>query len=132
MMKTFLKFALLIVVVAVFVFIQQRNEKAKDKKHEITKNEEVVSDIPDLEKQMEITYLLMPNEDESWGYEIRIAEKPYIMQTIIPGIKGKIGFKNKDDAEKVALLVVEKLENGEKLPSVSKEELKKMEIILND
>ena len=52
-----------------------------------------------------------------------------IHQTSIPALPGDEGFKTKADAEKVALLVIDKIKRGEMPPTVSVEEMKKLKVI---
>jgi hypothetical protein len=52
-----------------------------------------------------------------------------IHQTSAPGLPGNEGFKTKADAEKVALLVIDKIEKGEMPPTISIEEMKKLNVI---
>jgi hypothetical protein len=52
--------------------------------------------------------------------------KILIHQPSKPGLPGSEGFKTKAAAEKVAKLIVTKIKNGEILPNVTTEELKKL------
>jgi hypothetical protein len=53
----------------------------------------------------------------------------YIEQASIPVIKGNAGFSTKEEAEKVAMLVIEKIKKGEMPPTISIEELSEMKIV---
>jgi len=55
-----------------------------------------------------------------------------IHQASIPGIPGNDGFKAKSDAKKVALLVIEKLKKGEMPPTVTLDEMKKLNVFLTN
>ena len=55
--------------------------------------------------------------------------KLLIHQTSIPALPGNEGFKTKQDAEKVVLLVIDKIKRGEMPPTVTIEELKKLKVI---
>lgn len=66
--------------------------------------------------------------DKGWGYSILVDNKLYIQQDIIPAITGNQGFATKDDATKVAKLVLKKMAADEK-PIVTKEDLKQLGII---
>ena len=66
--------------------------------------------------------------DKGWGYSIIIDNKVFIRQDIIPAVEGNQGFATKEDATKVAELVLNKLKNKEK-PIVKKEDLKQLGII---
>ena len=64
-----------------------------------------------------------------WGYEILANGKPYIRQLFIPAIEGRHTFKTKEDALTVGNKVIEKMKQGEQLPSLSIEELKQMGVL---
>ncbi|HUR30665.1 MAG TPA: DUF4907 domain-containing protein [Saprospiraceae bacterium] len=76
----------------------------------------------------EITHLIINVPDNKFGYYILLDGNIYIEQKTIPAIEGNTGFATKEDAEKVALLVIEKIKEGELPPTVSVEELKQMGI----
>jgi len=61
-----------------------------------------------------------------WGYDICKNEKVIIHQTNIPAINGNLAFKTKDNAQKTAELVVEKLKNNVFPPSLTKEEVEQI------
>jgi hypothetical protein len=67
-------------------------------------------------------------QPEGWGYSISEKGKRIIDQQTIPGVPGNQGFQTSDDAQKVAELVIEKLEKGVFPPTVSEEELQKLGI----
>jgi hypothetical protein len=75
------------------------------------------------------TYKIIPSICSTWGYDIYKGEKKLIHQANIPGIPGNEGFKKKSDAEKVARLVIKKLEKGEMPPSVTIDEMKKLKVL---
>jgi hypothetical protein len=64
-----------------------------------------------------------------WGYEILANGTPYIRQLFIPAVEGRHVFKTKEDALKVGSKVIEKMKQGEQLPSLSVEELKQMGVL---
>jgi len=74
-------------------------------------------------------FKIISSKNNTWGYDILKKNILFIHQTSIPGLPGNEGFKIKSDAEKVAKLVIEKLEKGEMPPSVTQEELKKMKVL---
>ena len=67
-------------------------------------------------------------QPEGWGYSISEKGKRIIDQQTIPGVPGNQGFLTSEDAQKVAELVIEKLEKGAFPPTVSEEELQKLGI----
>jgi hypothetical protein len=75
------------------------------------------------------TYRIITKPDKTYGYEIVVNDKTLIRQNTIPGQQGVQGFKRKNDAEQVALLVIKKLQLGIMPPTINKEELKQLNII---
>jgi hypothetical protein len=69
------------------------------------------------------TYRIIPSEGNTYGYDISINNKLLIHQPNIPGMEGNKGFEKKSDAEKVARLVIKKIQKGIMPPTVEKKEL---------
>jgi hypothetical protein len=67
-------------------------------------------------------------QPEGWGYIISEKGKQIIDQKTIPGVPGNQGFRTSEEAQKVAELVIEKLEKSVFPPTVSEEELQKIGI----
>ena len=61
-----------------------------------------------------------------WGYDICKDKKAIIHQPTIPAINGNVAFKTKENANKTAELVVEKLKNNVFPPSLTKEEVEQI------
>jgi hypothetical protein len=76
----------------------------------------------------DITYRIIPSEANTYGYDISIKKKLLIHQPSIPGMGGNKGFAKKSDAEKVARLVIKKLQKGMMPPTVEKKELDSLKI----
>ncbi|KAA9037212.1 DUF4907 domain-containing protein [Ginsengibacter hankyongi] len=74
------------------------------------------------------TYRIIPSEGNTYGYDISINNKLLIHQPNIPGMSGNKGFEKKSDAEKVARLVIKKLQQGMMPPTVEKKELDSLKI----
>ena len=74
------------------------------------------------------TYRIIPSEGNTYGYDISINDKLLIHQPNIPGMGGNKGFAKKSDAEKVAILVIKKLQEGMMPPTVEKKELDSLKI----
>lgn len=64
------------------------------------------------------------------GYDIFDGDKAIIHQTTIPGEQGIDGFVNDEEAERVADMVVKKLEAGGGFPTISHDELVALGITL--
>ena len=84
-----------------------------------------------LKKERGYAYIqLQPIEvPTGWGYEISANGKPYIRQQFIPAIEGHHAFKTKEDAITVGSKVVEKMKQGEQLPTITIDELKQMGVL---
>ena len=52
-----------------------------------------------------------------------------IHQTNAPALPGNEGFKTKEDASEVALLVLAKIKKGEMPPTISIDEMKRLNVI---
>jgi Domain of unknown function (DUF4907) len=61
--------------------------------------------------------------DNTWGYDIFDADKLLIHQPHIPAMSGNIGFTTVAQAERVAAVVVTKMQQGESLPTMSAKEI---------
>lgn len=64
------------------------------------------------------------------GYDVYNGSKRMIHQTSIPGEQGNEGFSSREDAEKVAKLVVHKLELNQGFPTISRNDLDSLGIVL--
>jgi hypothetical protein len=62
---------------------------------------------------------------DGWGYKIKIKNRDFIYQPFIPGIAGGKAFPDKKTATRAGNLVKKKLESH-KLPSLTKEDIKKI------
>lgn len=65
-----------------------------------------------------------------WGYDILVDDKIFIHQESIPVVKGRNGFSRREQAEKTAQLIINKMERG-KPPTVTIFELQKI-FTMND
>lgn len=74
------------------------------------------------------TYEAYKNPDQTFGYNILQNNKKLIHQPSIPGRQGMKGFKSESDARSVALLMITKLKRGIMPPTVTEDELKKLNI----
>lgn len=76
-----------------------------------------------------LTYNIIDAPNNTFGYDVFVDGKLLIHQLNIPAMPGVEGFKTKEDAIKVAELVMSKIGLGEMPPTVSTEELKNIGII---
>ncbi len=76
-----------------------------------------------------LTYKIIPAANNTFCYDVLADGKILIHQPSKPGLPGNEGFKTKADAEKVATLIITKIKNGEMPPSVTTDELKKLNVL---
>lgn len=76
-----------------------------------------------------LTYRIINGVNNTYCYDIYAEDKLMIHQPSIPGLPGNEGFKTKKSAENVAQLVIDKIKKGEMPPSVTVEEMKKLNAI---
>jgi hypothetical protein len=85
--------------------------------------------MPVVQKQVsppakgKISYKITMASDHSFGYDIYRDGRLLIHQPVIPCVAGTKGFRNKSDAQKTALLVIQKIRHGIMPPTVSKNEM---------
>ncbi|AWV98075.1 DUF4907 domain-containing protein [Arcticibacterium luteifluviistationis] len=69
------------------------------------------------------SYKVLELDKDQFGYEIRKDNQLLISQNYIPGRAGNSSFSNSKDAEKVASLMISKLENGVFPPTINLSEI---------
>jgi hypothetical protein len=105
---------------------QQANKSKKKSTQKSAQNNQKTPEFPSSEsfKNAKLTYKIIPAPNNTWCYDIFKDGSMCIHQNSIPGVAGINGFTTKEKAEKVAQLVVTKIQNGEMPPTVSLEEMK--------
>ena len=95
---------------------------------ETPKNENVGASFPSGErfKGANLTYNIIPAANNTWCYDILMEGRMFIHQPSAPGLPGNEGFKTREAAAKVAELVISKMKKGEMPPSITIEEMKKL------
>lgn len=78
--------------------------------------------------QAELSYRVIDAPNGTFGYDILSDGRLFIHQTNIPGQPGNEGCRTKEQAEKLAILIVGKMKKGEMPPTVTTEELKGLNI----
>lgn len=76
-----------------------------------------------------LTYNIIDAPNNTFCYDIYSGGKLTIHQTSKPGLPGNEGFKTKEDAIKVAELVMYKIRKGEMPPTVTEAEMKELGVI---
>ena len=75
-----------------------------------------------------ITYKVFKQTNKTYGYDIYSDGHRIIHQPAIPGRPGNSGFRKKNDARKIALLVVEKMTKKIMPPSVTLHEMDSLKV----
>ncbi len=76
-----------------------------------------------------LTYTITSAYNQTFCYDIYMNRKIIIKQSSVPGLNGREGFKTKESAEKIAKLVIDKINNGIMPPSITIDELKKLNVL---
>ena len=76
-----------------------------------------------------LSYKIIPAANHTFCYDVLADGKVLIHQPSKPGLPGNEGFKTKADAEKVAKLIITKIKKGEMPPSITTNELKKLNVL---
>ena len=77
----------------------------------------------------QLTYKIIPVANNTFCYDVLADGKILIHQPSKPGLPGNEGFKTRASAEKVAQLIITKIKKGEMPPSVTTDELKKLNVL---
>jgi hypothetical protein len=76
-----------------------------------------------------LTYKIIDTPKHTWCYDVFADGRLMIHQTSVPALPGNEGFGTKEDATKVALLVIAKIKKGEMPPTISIDEMKQLNVI---
>ena len=98
-----------------------------------TQQQDPAAQFPDgsAYRNSSLTYIIIDAPNNTFCYDVYVDGRLTIHQTSIPGLPGNNGFKTKDDAAKVAELVMYKIRNGEMPPTVTAEEMKNVGVKLD-
>lgn len=75
------------------------------------------------------TYKIISSVSNTYGYDIYANGALRIHQPFVPATQGNTGFATKQAAEKIARLAISKMERGQALPTISREEMKKLKAL---
>src|SRR5438093_13144845 len=75
------------------------------------------------------TYKIIDAPNNTFCYDVYVDGRLMIHQSSAPGLPGNEGFKTKADAIRVVQLVIDKMRKGEMPPTVSIDEMKKLNVI---
>jgi len=80
---------------------------------------------------VEFTFEIIPAPNNTYGYSIIMGGRTLIHQPNAPALPGVEGFKTREDAQKVAEFVIEKIRRHDFPPSVSVRELDSLGVFHN-
>lgn len=125
-MKKHLLIFVLFLVSSISLIAQPTNKSKKKSPQKNAQNNQKTPEFPSSEsfKNSKLTYKIISAPNNTWCYDIFKDGNICIHQNSIPGVAGINGFTTKEKAEKVAQLVVTKIQKGEMPPTVSQEEMK--------
>jgi hypothetical protein len=75
-----------------------------------------------------LRYVIINNGKTGFGYDILSDDRITIHQSSVPGMQGNKGFITKEDASKVARLVIEKINRSVFPPTITNEDVKALKI----
>ena len=84
---------------------------------------------PNKLSNAKLTFKVIDAPNKTFGYDIYAGQRKMIHQPSIPCLPGNEGFKTREVAAKVAKLAMNKIRNGETLPTITVEELKNLKAI---
>lgn len=76
-----------------------------------------------------LTYEIIGAPNHTYGYDVFADGRLIFHQTYVPALPGDEGFKTREDATKVALLVIDKIKKGKTPPTISIGEMKILSVI---
>ncbi len=76
----------------------------------------------------QLRYVIINNGKTSFGYDILDQKRMIIHQPSVPGLPGNKGFITKEDAAKVARLVIKKINKNIMPPTITQEDFKSLKI----
>lgn len=82
-------------------------------------------------EKADISYMISKNEHSGFGYFVFINGHLVLDQPVIPAIPGNHGFVSIQQAEKIAVLAIDKIKQGFIPPTIQIEELKERHIIFD-
>jgi hypothetical protein len=77
----------------------------------------------------EISIKIIPSIEKTFGYDILIQGRPLVHQPNIPGLPGHKGFTTRKRAKKIAEFVMKKIKKNEMPPTVTMDDLSKMDVL---
>jgi hypothetical protein len=88
-----------------------------------------VQEKPNPYAAADISIKIIPSVNRTYGYDILLYGRPLVHQPNIPGLPGNEGFTTQARAKTVAEFVLKKIRNNEMPPTVTIEDLNKMDVL---
>jgi len=82
-----------------------------------------------LYEKAEVTTKIIPSANKTFGYDVLLYGRPLMHQPNVPGLPGNEGFSTKERAQKVADFVAKKIKKNEMPPTVTLQDLNKMDVL---
>jgi len=120
-----MKSKITILILSIFVFAGYWLFNKRERVEENLSVPEVVNPYSDAA----ITSVIIPSENNTFGYDICVYGSVIIHQPSRPGLPGNAGFATEEAAKKVAELVIKKIRNNEMPPTVTIEELRELGVL---
>ncbi len=76
----------------------------------------------------QLRYVIINNGKTGFGYDILDQNRIIIHQPSVPGLQGNKGFSTKEDAAKVARLVIKKINKNIMPPTITQQDFKSLKI----
>ncbi len=76
----------------------------------------------------QLRYVIINNGKTGFGYDILEGNRIIIHQPSVPGLQGNKGFSTKEDAAKVARLVIKKINKNIMPPTITQHDFKSLKI----
>lgn len=123
-----IKYPIYFLILFSFLFTAcDNNEKTEDQNDsEIIEDQVIKAEANKAELSVQ-TYF---TDTIGWGYDIYRNGKCIVHQYHIPAISGIIGFASEEDAQKIAYLVLKKINDGLERPSISLKEIDSLNILI--
>ena len=115
---------LTIIILGTATNVHGQTKQPKDLPQHTTSPPAAKKSVPQL------SYQIIPGVQNSFGYDIISGTKKLVHQPSVPGLPGNRGFNRKEDAEKCAKLVINKINNNIMPPTVTRQELDSLHIKL--
>lgn len=93
------------------------------------KRKSVASAISNHPQNSTLSFRIINTYNNTYSYDVFMNDKLFIHQPSIPALPGNNGFKTKQEATKVAELVINKIRKGEMPPTITIADLRKLKVI---